>query len=381
MQEKVISNKKQLSRFCEFDFMKAIAVIGLPAVHLMEEAILANLVTDGLLLLESIIVGLCVIGPSVFMMCMGFGLGGTVTTPKKLFTGGYKFILIGLLLNVFRWIIPGTMQLIITGDSLKNEILLFIQSDIYIFVGLFYIFLALMRKMKVSTFGVFLISLLMLTTNTILTPTLNAHITNEYVYSYLGNYIYINGTSYFPLMTWAIFPTVGMLLAEYLKKIDDTRKDIFMKRSLALSAVILFSFTVFLAYYGVELEKVYVSPANSYITDLPNVILLVTLAFLMFSLSYYLCKIIGSSKFMSFMLKISTFIVPFYLLQWVLVAWLVYILRDIPGMSQNFGVFWYIISSALITAVCTYVATRHGMKCMRLLTRITSFKKRKRKKN
>ena len=42
--------------------------------------------------------------------------------------------------------------------------------------------------------------------------------------------------------------------------------------------------------YGIDFMQVLVSPSNEYITDLPNVILLISLALFLVSLTYYLCK-------------------------------------------------------------------------------------------
>lgn len=379
METQAIAKKKPLTRFGEFELMKAIAILGLPAVHLMEEAISGELATDGLLWLQSLIVGLCIIGPSVFMICMGFGLGGSATPPKKILKNGLRFLFIAMLLNVCRWLLPGIMQLIVMNDPLKDDVLLFLQSDIYCFVGFFYVFYALMRMCKVKSFGLLLISILMLTANTLLTPITSTYVTNEYVYSIVGHFTYVNNTSCFPLLSWAIFPSVGIFLGEILKKKDDVQRETFMRRILDFSAVVLVSFTVFLAFYGVDLEKVYVSPLNDYITDLPNAILLISLALCCFSGAYYLCKLIGASKFMAFMIKISTFVVPFYLLQWLLVSWAVYIMELFPSLEHGFGVLPYVIGTAAITAVCIYFATKHGMKFMKLLSKLTSFKKRGKK--
>ena len=101
-----------------------------------------------------------------------------------------------------------------------------------------------------------------------------------------------------------------------------------MRRVFDFSAVLFLSFTVFLYTYKISIMKALVSPANEYITDLPNVILLLSLALFLIALTYYLCKHIGSSKFMAYMLKIST---------------------------------------------------KHGMKLMKLVLRITSLKKKRKK--
>lgn len=76
METQITSRKKPLTRFGEFELLKAIAILGLPAVHIMEEAIEAGYAGAGLTQFGQAIIGLCAFGPSVFMICMGFGIGG-----------------------------------------------------------------------------------------------------------------------------------------------------------------------------------------------------------------------------------------------------------------------------------------------------------------
>lgn len=380
MSSEVAEQKKPLTRFGEIELLKAIAILGLPAVHVMEEAIEGGFASDGLISFGSAIIGLCAFGPSVFMICMGFGIGGGRTKPDGIFRNGVQFLLIGALLNIFRWFIPGIIQSIVIDKNIIDDLEFCLQSDIYYFVGIFYIFLALIRRLKIQTPGLIMVSILMLTANMLLTPLTNQYITNPIVASLVGNIVYVNETSCFPLLSWAIFPSVGILLGEVLKKADEDQRENFMKRTMDFSAVLFISFMSFLWIYGVDLTKVLVSPANDYITDLPNVVLLLSLALFLISITYYLCKRIGASKFMAFMLRISTFIIPFYLLQWIIVAWLFYILEIFRVEEGGFGVILYIICVTVITAICIYLTIKHGMKTMKGLLKITSFGRKKKKK-
>ena len=182
-----------------------------------------------------------------------------------------------------------------------------------------------------------------------------------------------------PRLSWAIFPSIGVLLGEILKKSDEETRESIMKTVLGSSAVMLVSFLVFLWDYNIDILKALVSPANDYITDLPNVILLLSLALLLVAAFYYLCKRIGSSGFMAYMLRISTFIIPFYLLQWVIVAWAFYLMSTLQAPEGCYTLPMYIVSVIIVTGVCLFVTSRYGMKIMKLLLKITSFKKKKKK--
>ena len=105
--------KQPLTRFGEFELLKAIAIIGLPTVHVMEEAMEAGYASPGLMQFGNVILGLCAFGPSVFMIYMGFGLGGNRTSYDAVRRNGIQFLLIGALLNIFRWFLPGLLSAVV----------------------------------------------------------------------------------------------------------------------------------------------------------------------------------------------------------------------------------------------------------------------------
>ena len=92
MQTLAVKKEKRIHRFGEFDLLKALAILGLPAVHILEEGMYNNVVSDGVTSLEAVIVALCIIGPSVFMICMGFSMGGTRSSPYSLMKQGFRFL-------------------------------------------------------------------------------------------------------------------------------------------------------------------------------------------------------------------------------------------------------------------------------------------------
>jgi len=148
---------------------------------------------------------------------------------------------------------------------------------------------------------------------------------------------------------------------------------------LDFSMVLLISFAVFLRDYDIDLMKALVSPANEYITDLPNVILLLSLALLLIGLTYQLCKHIGASPFMGFMLRVASYIIPFYLLQWVIISWIFYLLPMLRAEAGCFHLGWFCFSAIAVTGICTWIAIKYGMKIMKILLKVTSFRKRRKK--
>ena len=379
MKPKTIKNER-VYRFGEFELMKAFAILGLPIVHLIEEGIYNNYVSESVYKLEAFIVALCIVGPSIFMMCMGFGIGGTRNTPRGIMKQGFRFLALGAILNLIRWILPGLLLFLVHGTSMAEDIFYFFASDIYYFVGIFYLFYALMLKLKLTTSEILVVTTIMLTVNTLLTPVMSDIITNDYLIAIIGNVVYIDGTSCFPLLSWAIFPTVGIFLGDVLKKVTDEKRELIMKRMLIFSPVIFISYLVSLSLYGHDVMKVMVSPLNDYITDLPNVILMISLALFLFAVLYYVSNLIDETKFMKFMMKISTHIVPFYMLQWILVSWVFYGM-DLFGCEEGvLTLLWFIVAAVFITGICIYVAIKHGMRANKFLLRLVSFRRKSKKK-
>lgn len=371
--------KKPLTRFGEFELLKAMAILGLPLIHVMEEALEAGMASSALESFGYGIIGLCAFGPSVFMICMGFGIGGGKVSQDSIRRTGIQFLLIGAILNVVRWLIPGIVQSLVIGTNLIEDVDFCLQSDIYYFAGLFFVAYSFLKKWNCTTPQLLLVSIISLTVNSMLTPFMQKICTNDLVASLVGNIIYVNETSCFPLLSWAIFPTVGIIFGEVLKKNTDEFREIFMRRVMDFSIVFFGAFVFFLWNYDIDILKVLVSPNNEYITDFPNALMLIALACFLIGVVYYLCKVIGCSKFMEFMLKISTFIIPFYLLQWVIIAWIFYGLKIFGAPEGYFGIAHYFISVAIVTVLCTYIATHHGMKIMKVLTKCTYLKKKRKK--
>ena len=379
METDTLANKR-IYKFGEFELMKAIAVLGLPIVHLLEEGIFDNYVSESVRHLEAFIVALCIVGPSIFMMCMGFSMGGLRNTYKSTLRQGLRFLMLGALLNLIRWILPGLLLYAVRGDSMVDDICYFLSSDIYYFVGIFLVFYALMLKLKLKTSWILMITIVMLTVNTLLTPIMPKIVTDQYFIRIVGNFIYVDETSCFPLLSWAIFPTAGIFLGDVLKKATDEKRASIMKHLLVFSPVVFVSYLVSLRLYGHDIMRVMVSPLNSYITDLPNVILMISLALFLFALLYYVCKAIDKSRFMSFMVKISTYVVPFYMLQWILVSWIFYTMDLFECEEGVLTLTWFIIAAVLITGICIYVAVKHGMKATKFLVRLTTFKGKTKRK-
>ena len=374
-----MEKEKSTPRFLEFEFLKALAMLGLPLVHTMEAALYEELATESLAAFGERLFLLDAFGPSVFMICMGFGIGGGRVSAASTRRTGVRFLLINALLNLLRWFLPGLVEALAIGTDPYVDFCYCFESDIYFFVGLFFILYSFMMKRKNASFRMLLLSAVTLSVNQLLSPLTARLITDPLAATIVGNFVHVDEGSCFPLFSWAIFPTVGILLGETLKKSTEAFREEFMRRLTAFSVIFFAAFALFLHSYGIDVLKVLVSTNNNYITDLPNVLLLLSLAGAVIGGAYYLCRAIRGTRLMQYALRLSAYIIPFYMLQWILVSWVFYalvIFRTEPG-TLGFAPYFIIALSAL--AVCLYLSMAHGMKLTRLLMKVISPKRRRKK--
>jgi hypothetical protein len=106
---------------------------------------------------------------------------------------------------------------------------------------------------------------------------------------------------------------------------------------------------------------------------------MISLALFLIAVLYYISNRIDETKFMKFMMKISTHIVPFYMLQWILVSWVYSGMELFECEEGVLTLPWFIIAATLITGICIYVAVKHGMKATKFLLRMVSFRRRKKR--
>lgn len=209
------------TRFFYMDMLKAISTFIMVLVHLY--AVSGHLgmqsVSFPAAQFRTTLGILYLIGPVIFMFCMGCSLVLTgKNTPGDYALRGLHLLLVGFLLNVFR-AFPFLISFFM-GDvrALQDYVLWLLGSDILYFVGLFFLLFALIRKLGLpdavlfaTALGLYVLSLF------IRVPVPD----NEYAASFLGNFIYIREDSYFPFPVWTMVPVLGYLFKkEYLRRED-----------------------------------------------------------------------------------------------------------------------------------------------------------------
>ena len=354
-------------RFSELDVVRAIALLFLPFIHVYEEMELIGTLSAEALSSCKWVLTLCVYAPSVFMICFGANLFfAKEKTPAEYAKRGLKFLLIGAGLNVARLLIPSLISLAMgkTGRVL-NAVNNILGCDIYDFVGAFLLVFALFKKLRMSDFSMLIAAMVMLLVNTLIQPVNNIEGTAAF---FCGRFFYVDENSCFPLLSWTIFPVLGYCFGKLYRSFQ-TEKD---RRGFVLR-MLIFCYVMYCALfytfqsYKLNPNLIELSPANNYITDYGNVLLLICIAGMMIGIFYIAYMKRTESKPIKALLKLSAVIMPFYLIQWVIICWMeeLMVAFDFPQGGISAGAYYAL--SLGITLVTILLAMVFGEKINRLL--------------
>ena len=341
-------------RFYQFDVARAFSILLLPLIHVFEELESRELLAPDVVSGWRIpILYLCIYAPSLFMILFGTNLKfAKEQAPAEYAKRGVHFLLIGVLLNVLRFGIPAVAGLIAGNTGpLLTFIVATLQSDIYDFIGLFLLLFALMKKLRLSGGWMLIISLALLTVSNYV----NGFDTGSMLLNcFLGRFIYVDANSCFPVMTWTVFPVIGYIFAELYQNMRDERERAKLHIFLICAELALeFAFEASFIKYGMDWKQFYISPANSYYTDIVNTVLMSCVAFGVFGVFYFIYRRFAGSPPVRFLMKISGWIMPFYFIQWIIVGWLEggLSIANAPEGSIGTAVFILLMAGALIATV------------------------------
>ncbi len=342
----------------EWDIFKGLGALGLPFIHVIETFLLCDLIDSDHMLFCNTVTALTVFGPSVFMICMGMKLQKT-DNPRILMRYGKGMLLIGILLNILRSIIPAILVIAVVGSSADHLVSFLFQSDIYLFVGLFYLLLGLFRKAKMPMAGITVISLLMLTANCIFSGL--AKTGSETVNAIIGNIVYVDDGSVFPLLSWTVFPVFGMLVGKVLENKTQKEIDKICVHTLWISATILALTVTGLYHSDNNAVQIAVSPLNDNKTGPFNIILVLCLNMIAIILVRFLARIIRAEKIKHWLGWMSANLVIFYFVHWCILTLICYAVAAVLELSgATAGIGLMMILAMLVDIFTVIVVKKWG---------------------
>ena len=138
----------------------------------------------------------------VFMVCMGIGMRyGRKTAAKDFVKRGIGLLLTGLILNIFRYVLPMLTVYALSGEKLYLNTFTFLFGvDILEFAGLAFLFFALAKKLKWKDSVLLIIAAAASVAGSLLKWITTG---NMYIDQFTG-YIWGNdgAQTYFPFLNW-----------------------------------------------------------------------------------------------------------------------------------------------------------------------------------
>lgn len=366
-------------RFEEFDIGRALAILGLPVVHVLEEADILGMLPEGFLDAHIFLLAASAFGAPLFMACMG---GNMVfsrhATPAALARRGVELLIMGILLNVARFGVPDLVFGTIAGgnyDGLSWWPYELAGCDIYDFAGLCFLAFALFKKLRLSPAQILAAAALCLVVGAYLLPAFFANPEMTVVTRLLGRLFWVNEASCFPLLTWLIFPACGYAFGSWFSALpSDDERTRRLRRMLLPAAVVFIATAGGVALCGLDPLIVYASPANSYITDVPNVLMVASSLVLVAYLLHVAATRLQGTRLLGWFVRVSKGIIPYYVAQWVIVGWLELAMEDL-GLYQvytlNEATYW-LLSAAIILASLQLAKAWLALKAHRKSKRVGS---------
>ena len=359
---KVVNKTRQF----EIDMAKVVLMFFLPFVHLTGECI--NDLSKGLpYFFDSIIGG--PFGAPVFMFTIGFGLVyARKNSPRDLTIHAIRVGIAGIILNIFRYLIPSLIGYAITHnreyylDTLLNKMF---ESDILQFAFLAIIAIALMIKFKFRHYVMLLVGIGCSIVGNL--PFIKGLDTgNDLLNMVLGYFI---GTankdetiySTFPLLNWLIIPIIGYIFTRYWIKVKN--KDLFYLVVSPISAII----GLIYIFYGVANGRGMFAEGEYcyYHLRLDDAIASMFVLFAMLGLYHVLGKVF-SKGIKNFVMGASKVLTSYYCIHYFLVCMSVYVFifpfgpphgKDIMEKGKDFISMPWVLALSAIIVVATGIVT------------------------
>ncbi|MBO4396344.1 MAG: DUF1624 domain-containing protein [Eubacterium sp.] len=298
----------------EIDLIKAFSIIMMIITHCIEE--LYNY--EGNLPSEIIIDVLNeTIGASAFMICMGIGIAyARKMDPGTFFKRGISLLIVGQVLNLFRYAVPNVIDYLFTGNEVSRKTVFLVFSvDIMQFAGWTFLLFALLKRLHFNETMIFIVAIALNIIGMFLT--LNVDTGNYAVNQALGNFIFTESESYFPLFNWFIYPAFGLLFGTILKRVNDKKR--------FYLCLIIPTGIITAVYYVVGLcvdQPVFVTfqdPINYNAVGIFDAMMQLFAVVCLISLAFFITQTF-SQKVMVPVNFISTNINRFYCTQWVIIG-------------------------------------------------------------
>ena len=247
--------KVNTGRQVELDIAKALAIIFMIFLHtcFVVTGFNANLSPNYSFLIMNVLGR--PYAAVIFMFCMGVGIVYSRHTQwDTMIKRGVTLLLLGILVNLFEFIIPhfvvNALSINPNPFNIAGGLMLFCV-DILAFAGLSFILMGILKKFEISNKKLIIIAVSMSIVGTLLK---GIDLGNNFVNLFFAYFIGCKGGfTAFPLFNWFIFPISGYIWGQYFIRAKD-KKDFFKFWPILLIVSLLYFF-VSTKYWGGVFSK------------------------------------------------------------------------------------------------------------------------------
>lgn len=307
-----------MKRVLEIDLIKVLALLLMPMSHIFDELgnyynLMNNIPQNYTEQLGILFMNI----PTLFMICLGFGIVlSQNSTPEKLVKRGLFMFLAEAVLNLFRIILPHFTVSYYTGipSYFKESFELFFMSDILLFAGFAFLFFALVKKLNLSNKFVLIIGLFCTFIQTFIP---HPSIQNVYLKYLTGYFIYVDESSFFPVISWLIYPIIGYLLGQ--KLLETSNRTSFYLKTVFFALFIFVLTNIYLFFTNSMQARYYLFMEMGFQMDLFTTLIVSSISVMILSLSHFIGKLFVNSKLKDLISSISANVNSVYCIHWVLV--------------------------------------------------------------
>jgi len=359
----------------ELDLVKAFLILHLAPVHAVIETLPEEALAHGpAYYLDSVVGGM--FGAPIFMFCMGVAMVYTrKRRPSQLAMRGISILLVGVILNIARYLIPFLIGYGITKDAktfLEPLPYLFFANDILQLAGLSMLFMALLHAIAEKIPGessrrvgagaaILLLSLAMSAVGTAFIGTDMGNLAGNIAWGWLIGTEDAAGKvlSDFPMLQWFVFPAAGAFYGELLIRMRDK------KRFYLLVSPVCAVLTVIGLVIGITGRRGMFGPGQMCFQHLtfPDALLALVGTVAVLGLWYAVSGIL-TDRVMGLVNRISASINASYCIHWVWVSAICMV--AIPILGPEEPAFWPILLLGIGIAV---ISTAMGMRYMKVRDR------------
>ena len=338
-----------LGRQTELDIAKGIVIIFMVFCHAFE--ILCGffdpeISTDFAYGILDVVLGGSFAAP-VFMFCMGISFCySRKNSSRDMVRRALNTAVIALLLEVARTALPGVLEWLIFKDPECIEyVYVFFEADILQFAALAMLTIALFKKLSLKPYVMVIIAALCSVAGQLLQWVSTGSTVGDLAVGFLWH---SHDYSFFPLLSWLIFPVCGYAFGGIWQRIQN--KDAFFRWVTPISWVISIVYFASMAFVG---EDYYLSGGDYYGLGILDAICAFVICFAMMGLGYYLAKWGGCVS--NWLCSLGNRVTSVYCIHWTIYCFLGLLLICILG---DYIPQWKIIPVSVSVLVASDLMSR-----------------------